>query len=207
MANEFFHVVAIGTSAGGQEALSEILSSLPADLPASVLVVQHLDPTHKTVLVELLQRRCQIRIKEAVEGESIEKSVVYIAPPNKHLLLTEGKTNLTSTSLVHFTRPSIDLLMESVAASIGDKAIGVILTGGGLDGAMGIKAIKEQGGTTIAQDPDTAEYSYMPEHAISTGMVDFILPLNEIASAIITLITNGDVSSAYATSNKKEPLN
>jgi two-component system chemotaxis response regulator CheB len=154
--------------------------------------VQHLDPRHKSLLVELLQRHCEIRIKEAVNEEAIEKSVVYIAPPDRHLLLTEGKTYLTSTAFVHFSRPSVDLLFESVAASVGGKAIGVILTGSGLDGAMGIKAIKEQGGTTIAQDPDTAEHSSMPQAAIATGMVDYVLPLADIAYTIITLITKGD---------------
>ena len=93
---------------------------------------------------------------------------------------------------MHFSRPSIDLLFESVAASMDGKAIGVILTGSGSDGAMGIKAIKEKGGTTIAQDPATAEYGSMPQSAIDTGMVDFVLPLADIAPAIITLITKGD---------------
>jgi two-component system chemotaxis response regulator CheB len=187
-----FEVVAIGASAGGLKALMEVLSHLPADLPASILVVQHLDPRHKSLLVELLQRRCQIRIKDAVNDETIEKSVVYIAPPDRHLLLSDGKTYLTSTAFVHFSRPSIDLMFESVAASIDGKAIGVILTGSGTDGAMGIKAIKEQDGTTIAQDPGTAEYGSMPQSAIGTGMVDFVLPLADIAPAIITLITKGD---------------
>jgi len=126
-----------------------------------------------------------------VNDEPIEKSVVYIAPPDRHLLLTDGKTYLTSTAFVHFSRPSIDLLLESVAASMDGKSIGVILTGSGFDGSMGIKAIKEQGGTTIVQDPETAEHNPMPKSAIATGMVDFILPLDDIASAIITLITKG----------------
>jgi two-component system, chemotaxis family, protein-glutamate methylesterase/glutaminase len=187
-----FEVVAIGASAGGLKALMEVLSRFPADLPASVLIVQHLDPRHRSLLVELLQRRCQIRIKEAANDEAIEKSVVYIAPPDRHLLLTDGKTYLTATAFVHFSRPSIDLLFESVAASMDGKTIGVILTGSGMDGAMGIKAIKEQGGTTIAQDPETAEHNPMPRSAVATGMVDFVLPLAEIAPAIITLIIKGD---------------
>jgi two-component system chemotaxis response regulator CheB len=187
-----FEVIAIGASAGGLKALMEVLSRLPADLPASVLVVQHLDPRHRSLLVELLQRHCKIRIKEAGNDDPVEKSVVYIAPPDRHLLLSDGKTYLTSTAFVHFSRPSIDLMLESVAASVGGRAIGVILTGAGSDGAMGIKAIKEKGGTTIAQDPHSAEYGSMPGSAIATGMVDFVLPLEDIAPAIITLITKGD---------------
>ena len=187
-----FDVVAIGASAGGLKALMEVLSRLPADLPASVLVVQHLDPRHRSLLVELLQRRSKIRIQEAENDEPIERSVVYIAPPDRHLLLTDGRMYLASTAFVHFSRPSIDLLFESVAASVDSRAIGVILTGSGTDGTTGIKAIKEQGGTTIAQDPDTAEHNSMPHSAVATGMVDFILPLADIAPAIITLITKGD---------------
>jgi two-component system chemotaxis response regulator CheB len=195
-----FDVVAIGTSGGGLEALTEVLSHLPADLPASILIVMHLYPRNKSIMAELLQRSCQIRIKDAVNDEPIEKSVIYIATPDKHLLLIDGKTYLTSTALVHFNRPSIDHLFESVATSMDDKAIGVILTGGGTDGTMGMKAIKEHGGKTIAQDPETAKYPFMPRSAIATGMVDFILPIDDIAPAIVTLIKKGHLSE-YATRN------
>lgn len=106
--------------------------------------------------------------------------------------MSDGKTYLTSTAFVHFSHPSIDLLFESVAGSMDGKAIGVILTGSGSDGAMGIKAIKEKGGTTIAQDPNTSEYKSMPLSAIATDMVDFVLPMADIAPAISTLITKGD---------------
>ncbi len=150
-----FEVVAIGASAGGLKALMEVLSRLPADLPASILIVQHLDPRHKSLLVELLQRRCQIRIKEAVNDEPIEKSVVYIAPPDRHLLLTDGKTYLTSTAFVHFSRPSIDLLFESVAASMDGKSIGVILTGSGIGRGDG-----HQGNKGAGRDDDRAGPGY-----------------------------------------------
>lgn len=189
---ENFDVVAIGTSAGGLAALTGVLSQLPSDIPVSILVVQHLDPKHRSLMVELLQKHCRLKIKTAEDGEPMEQSVAYIAPPNRHLLLADGKLSLSSSAFVHFSRPSIDLLFESVAASLEDKVIGVLLTGAGTDGAMGIKAIKEKGGTTIAQDPNTAEHSSMPATAIATGMVDFVLPLPEIAPAIITLITKGD---------------
>ncbi|WP_424358820.1 chemotaxis protein CheB [Methanocella sp. MCL-LM] len=188
----YFNTVAIGTSAGGLKALTELLSHLPGDLPATVLVVQHLDPKHKSLIVELLQKHCRLKIKTAEDGEPAEPSVAYIAPPNKHLLLADGKISLSSSAFVHFSRPSIDLMFESVAASKEGNVIGVILTGSGSDGAMGIKAIKEKGGTTIAQDPDTAEHGSMPAAAIATGMVDFVLPLEGIAPAIITLINEGD---------------
>ncbi len=183
-----FNTVAIGASAGGLRALSTVLSGLSSDLPAAVLVVQHLEPRHKSLMAEILQRSCKMKVKEAEHGETINLSVVYIAPPNKHLLVSDGKIVLTSTAFVHFVRPSIDLLFESVAADFGNKAIGVILTGTGSDGAMGIRAIKERGGTTIAQDEKTSEFFGMPQAAIDTGSVDFILPLQDIGHSIEVLV-------------------
>jgi two-component system chemotaxis response regulator CheB len=183
-----FDIVAIGTSAGGLKTLSELLSGLPSNLPVPILIVQHLDPQHKSLIAEILQRHCKMKVKEGVHEETIQPSTVYIAPPNKHMLVSDRKIILTVTAFVHFTRPSIDLLFESVAADFGNKAIGVILTGTGIDGSLGIKAIKERGGTTIAQDKRTSEYFGMPQAAIATGAVDFILPLQDIAHAIITLV-------------------
>ena len=183
-----FDIVAIGASAGGVKALSVVLSGLSSDLPAAVLVVQHLDPRHESLIAEILQRNCRMRVKEAEHGEIINNSTVYIAPPNRHLLVSDRIIVLTSTAFVHFVRPSIDLLFESAAADFGEKVIGVILTGMGIDGAMGIRAIKEKGGTTIAQDERTSEYPEMPHAAIATGSVDFILPLQDIAHTIERLV-------------------
>ncbi len=184
-----FDIVAMGASAGGLKALTEILSVLPADFPVPILIVQHLDPRHKSLMAEILQRHCQMKVKEAENDEPIEKSIVYVAPPNKHMLVSDGRIALTSSAFVHFTRPSIDLTFESVAADYEERAIGVILTGTGRDGSMGIKAIKEKGGTTIAQDEKTAEHFGMPQAAIATGTVDFVLPLQDVAPAIIALIS------------------
>ncbi len=179
-----FKTVAIGSSAGGLRALSMVLSDLSGDLPVAILVVQHLEPRHKSLMAEILQRSCKMKIKEAEHGEDIKPSIVYLATPNKHMLASDGKLVLTSTAFVHSVRPSIDLLFESVAADFGNKAIGIILTGTGYDGAIGIRAIKERGGTTIAQDEKTSEFFGMPQAAIATGAVDFILPLQDIAHAI-----------------------
>lgn len=182
-----FDIVAIGSSAGGIKAIAIILSALPVDFPAPILIVQHLDPSHKSLIVEIMQRHSRLRVTEAIDGETMNPSTVYIAPPNKHMLVNDGKIQLTSTAFFHFSRPSIDLLFESVAATFGERAIGIILTGSGHDGTMGIKAIKENGGTTIAQDEARSEYRDMPQSAISTGMVDFVLAIQEIAPAIIAL--------------------
>jgi two-component system chemotaxis response regulator CheB len=183
-----FNIVAIGSSAGGIKALEIILSDLPADFSVPILIVQHLDPRHKSLMADIMQRHSKLRVTEAVNDEALEPSVAYIAPPNKHMLVNDGRISLTSPAFVHFSRPSIDLLFESVAATYGDRSIGIILSGTGRDGAMGIKAIKEKGGTTIAQDEPTSEHWGMPQAAIATGMVDFVLPIQEIAPAIIALI-------------------
>ena len=119
----------------------------------------------------------------------MEHGTVYIAPPDKHLLANADRTlSLTQSELVHFVRPSADLLFESVAAAFRERAIAVVLTGSGSDGAMGVKAIKKMGGTVIAQDEETSEFFSMPSAAISTGQVDFILPVDEIPQALVALV-------------------
>jgi two-component system chemotaxis response regulator CheB len=187
--HEPYAIVAIAASAGGITALSRVLGGLPAGFPVPVVVVQHLDPRHKTIIAELLGRRAQLPVRLALHGERAEPGVVYFAPPNHHLLAeADGMLMLSSSELVHFLRPSADLLFESIAGSYGDRAIACVLTGTGRDGAMGVSAVKSRGGTVIAEDPALAEFGGMPEAAVATGAVDFILPLDEIATVIIGLV-------------------
>ena len=187
-----FEIVAIAASAGGLNALSRVLSVLPHDFPAAIVILQHLDPRHRSLLSSIMSRRTPLTVREARDGDSLNKGTVLTAPPDKHLLVnSDGTISLTHTELVHFVRPSADLMFESVAASYKEKAIAVMLTGSGRDGAMGIKAIDKMGGTVIAQDESTCEFFGMPGAAIATGAVDFILPLDEIAPAIITLVMTG----------------
>jgi two-component system chemotaxis response regulator CheB len=182
-----FDVVAIGTSAGGLNALRVVLEPIPESFPSSILVVQHLDPQHKSLLGDLLSRHTRLRVKQAQHGEVLLPGVAYLAPPDEHLLAGPGKVQLAHTQLVHFSRPSIDLLFESVAGTYGSRCIGVVLTGSNKDGANGTRAIKEAGAVTIAQQPDTAEFKVMPCAAIATGCVDCILPLDEIGEALTEL--------------------
>ena len=115
--------------------------------------------------------------------------MVYVAPPNRHLLVGgAGMLSLSDSELVHFVRPSADLLFESMAGAYGARAIACVLTGSGRDGAMGVTAVKARGGTVIAQDPASAEFAGMPQAAVGTGMVDFVLPLEEIAGVIGALV-------------------
>jgi two-component system chemotaxis response regulator CheB len=145
-------------------------------------------------MAEILSRRTALEVKQAKAGDRLEPGTVYIAPPNEHLLVDpDGTVSLSHSELVHFVRPSADLLFESVAASYKERAIAVVLTGTGSDGSMGVRAIKKMKGTVIVQDQENAEFSGMPAAAIQTRSVDFVLPLEEIASALVTLVERGEV--------------
>ena len=189
MPEEGFEIVAFAASAGGLKALTEVLGALPRDFPAAVVVVQHIDRRHRSLLAEIMGRRTALEVREASEGASIEPGIAYIAPSDHHLLVNPDRTiALTQTELVHFVRPSADLLFESAAASYKARAIAVVLSGTGSDGAMGLKAIKKMGGTVIVQDAKSSEFSGMPRAAERTGFADFVLPLEEIAPALQTLV-------------------
>lgn len=188
-----FEIVAFAASAGGLKALTDVLAALPRDFPAALVVVQHLDPRHRSLMAEILGKRTSLTVKEAREGDRLSAGVAFIAPPNRHLLVNgDGTLSLSQSELVHFVRPSADLLFESTAASYRERAIAVVLSGSGKDGSMGVKAIKKMGGTVIVQDEKTSEFFGMPEAARQTGMVDFVLPLPDIAPALQTLV-NGHV--------------
>jgi two-component system, chemotaxis family, protein-glutamate methylesterase/glutaminase len=180
-----YDVVAMGSSAGGLNALTRVLRSLPKSFPSSIVVVQHLSPEHKSWMADLLGRSTKLHVKQAEHNEIMLPGSVYIAPPDLHLLVGPGKLQLAHTQLVHFSRPSIDLLFESVAGTYGSRSIGVVLSGSGSDGAAGIRAIKEAGGTTVAQKPDEAEFPPMPLAAVGTGCVDFVVPLEKIGETLM----------------------
>jgi two-component system chemotaxis response regulator CheB len=184
-----FAIVAIAASAGGLTALTSVLGSLPAEFPAAIVAVQHLDPRHRSLMAEIIGRQSKLPVHQAVHGSHVRTGHIYLAPPDHHLLINrDGSVNLTQTELVNFVRPSADLLFESVAASYGKRAIAVVLTGSGHDGSMGVTAVKQRGGTVIAQDEASSEFFSMPSAAIRTGMVDFVLPLDRIAGALLTLV-------------------
>jgi two-component system chemotaxis response regulator CheB len=145
-------------------------------------------------MADILSRRTKLVVKEAEEGDRLKPGTVFIAPPDRHLLVnSDGTLTLTQSELVHFVRPSADLLFESLGASYRESAIAIVLTGSGSDGAMGVKGIKKMGGTVIAQDEQDAQFSGMPKAAIQTKMVDFVLRLNEIAPALISLVKEGEI--------------
>ena len=181
-------VVALAASAGGLLALSEVLADLPTDFPLPVLIVQHLDPKHRSLLADILRRRTRLPVKQAEHGERLMPGKVYVGVPDYHLVVNpDGTLALTRTALVHYVRPSADLLFESAATAFGKGVIAVVLSGTGSDGDQGVRVIHTVGGTVIAQDEATSEFFGMPSAAIETGCVDQILPLDRIAPTLLAL--------------------
>jgi len=187
-----YDVVLLAASAGGLAAISAVVGALPADFPVPVVVVQHMDPRHGSLMAEILRRRTSLRVEEATEGAEAEPATVYIAPPDQHLLVGPGgRLSLSHADPVHFVRPSADVLFESAAASFPGRAIGVVLSGTGSDSSMGVRAVRGTGGAVIAQDPVSAEFAGMPQAAIDTGDVDFVLRLEEIGPTLVELVGRG----------------
>jgi two-component system chemotaxis response regulator CheB len=181
--------VVIGTSAGGLYALTTILEDLPHNFPLPIIVVQHRSKEERTLLEEVLAQKCKIKIKQADEKEKIQNGVVYFAPPDYHLLIERNRTfSLSNDARVNYSRPSIDILFETAAYAYKDKLLAIILTGANHDGATGVKKIRKQGGTTVAQNPDDALYPVMPKAAINTGCVQNIFSLQEIKALLINLV-------------------
>lgn len=191
-----FDLVALTASADGLNALTQILTSLPPDFPAPMVVVQHLSPRHPSLLAEILNRRTSLEVKQAEEGGLLSPGQVFIAPPDYHLLVNaDGSLSLSQTEKVHFVRPAAEVLFESVAEHYKQRAIAVVLTGGDGDGSTGVQAIKKMGGKVIAQDQATSKVWGMPAAAIATGCVDWVLPLDKIGQAITQLVMYGQIEN------------
>jgi two-component system CheB/CheR fusion protein len=178
-------IVAMAASAGGLEAVSELLAALPAQCGVACIVVQHLDPGHESLLTEILAKRTSLSVVEAHDGVVAAPDHVYVIPPNTTLSVTGGCIRVTprASGLHH----PADILFTSLAEERGDSGIGVVLSGGDGDGALGIQAIKQAGGITFAQEPTSARFPSMPRNAIATGCVDFVLRPKEIARELARL--------------------
>ncbi len=187
-----FDLVVVAASAGGVQALLFLVSELPAAFPLPVVVVQHVDPRHRSLLVEILARRSRLAVVQAGQGTRLEAGTIFVAPSGSHLLVNpDGTLSLNKAEPVHFVRPSADLLFDSAAASYADRLIAVVLTGTGEDGASGVTAVKRMGGTVLAQDEASSDFFGMPRAAIATGCVDAVLPLAEIPAALDALARVG----------------
>ncbi|WP_428313116.1 chemotaxis protein CheB [Hydrocarboniphaga sp.] len=180
--------IVIGASAGGVEALSVLLPALPKSLQASVFVVLHIPRERPSLLVEIFRPKCAMAVIEAMDKEPAEKSAIYFAPPDYHLLVDKGpQLSLSADELVNFSRPSIDVLFESAADVYRKRLLGIVLSGGNDDGAAGLQAVIRAGGIGVVQQPDSAQVSAMPLAAIKRGGVDYVLTLPEIAELLKSL--------------------
>ena len=177
---ESFPVVGLGASAGGLDACRRLLDVLPAGTGMAFILIQHLDPTHASMMVDLLAGHTPLKVQQAADGMPIAPEHVYLIPPGAYLSIRGGALRLSEPRERHGARLPFDFFLRSLAEELGERAICVILSGTGSDGSLGLKAVKEQGGLVIAQDPNEAEYDGMPRSAILTGAVDLVLPVAKI---------------------------
>lgn len=183
-------VVVIAASAGGIDALKEVVSHLPHNLEATVILIQHLTPDHETRLHEYLAPRSKLPVRLAGDMMPLEEGVIYVSVPGVHLRLRDGHLLLDRGNrgkAVNYVWPSADVLFSSAAREYGARVIGVVLTGTGRDGAKGCQKIKAEGGLTIAQDEKSSHSFGMPRSAIEAGAIDYILALDKIAEKIVSL--------------------
>jgi two-component system CheB/CheR fusion protein len=193
-----FPIVGIGASAGGLEAVTELLKELPMTSGMAFVVMQHLDPTHESALPALLGRATTMAVTEARNNARIEPNRVYVIPPNKVMRVSRRRLKVAPRRSDNEFRMPIDHFLESLAQDEADRAIGVILSGNGSDGTRGMLAVKAAGGITFAQDKRSAKYTAMPASAIAAGCVDFVLRPGQIAEALVGL-TGGATSGAFST--------
>ncbi|HEY4574512.1 MAG TPA: chemotaxis protein CheB, partial [Thermoanaerobaculia bacterium] len=190
-------VVVIGASAGGVQALSEVMDGLPPNLPAAVFVVLHVAPHGHSALPAILSRLGCLPASHPVDGEEIQPGRVYVAPPDRHLEIEGSHVQLSRKASENGHRPAVDVLFRTAARSFGPRVVGVVLTGNLDDGTAGLAAIKRCGGKAVVQDPREADYPSMPESAIANVAVDHVLPLGDVAAMIRRLVYEPPAPADY----------
>jgi two-component system, chemotaxis family, protein-glutamate methylesterase/glutaminase len=180
--------IVVGASAGGIEAMMQLFSTLPPNYPLPIICVLHIPDKHDSNLAEVFQQWARIKVQDAEDKAAIEGGRLYFAPAGYHLLIEDDATFSLSCELpVNYSRPSIDLLMQTAAQAFGKKMLGILLTGANFDGALGMKAIKDHGGLTIVQEPLEAKSGTMPKEAIKLQRPDLILGLSDIKNVLLRL--------------------
>lgn len=187
-----FPIVGIGASAGGLAAFEAFFENMPPDNESGIafVLVQHLDPGHKSILTELVRRYTKMHVYEVEDGMNVEQNCTYIIPPNKNLVIRNGQLFLMELTAQPGLRLPIDYFFRSLAQDRGEQAICIVLSGTGTDGTLGLKAIKETGGMVMVQESESAAYDGMPRSAIATGMADYILPVNDMPAQLIAYVQN-----------------
>ena len=195
-----FPIVGIGASAGGLDAFKKFFSAMPADGGVAFVLIQHLDPTRHSLTADLVGTYTRMRVVQAEEGMRVEANRVYVIPPNEYLSIRARTLHLSPPTEPRGLRMAIDFFLRSLAADQHERAIGIVLSGTGTDGTLGLKEIKAAGGMTMAQDPATTQHDGMPRSAIASGSTDYILPAEELADALL-----GYVKQAYLTRTSSAP--
>ncbi len=185
-------LVGLGGSAGSIGAIQEFFKSMPADSGMAFVVILHLSPDHVSTLPEMFQRSTTMRVVAATDGTAVEANCVYVIPAGKHLSSTDSHLRLTEAAHPNGKRVAVDLFFRTLADTHGPRSVAIVLSGANGDGAIGVKRIKERGGLTIAQDPDEAEHSGMPRSAIATGMVDWVLKVQEMPARLLAYRERGE---------------
>jgi len=204
-----FPIVGIGALAGGLEAFEQFFTHTPPDTGMAFVLIQHLDPKHKSILTELVRRYTKMSVYEVKDGMRVEPNTVYVIPPNRNMALLHGILHLLEQSEIPGVRTPIDFFFRSLAEDRKEEAICIVLSGTGTEGAMGLRAVKGEGGMVMVQDPESAKYDGMPRSAIATGLVDYILPTEKMADQLIRYVHHSldDVSEkTTAAVNKKSGL-
>ncbi len=200
-------VVGVGASAGGLEALDRFFGAVPPDTPFAFIVVQHLSPDHKSLMADILGKRTRLPVAEAHDRQRILPTHVYLVPPRSNLYVEGDRLRFRERAAAHTLNLPVDILFRSLAEQYGEQAIGVVLSGTGSDGRIGIQAIKSAGGFVLAQDPATARFDGMPLSAVATGLVDAVMAPEEMPgelrrrlslAAVAPLLDIADAGEAIA---------
>jgi two-component system chemotaxis response regulator CheB len=189
--NERFPVVALVSSAGGLDALSQVLTPLPPSFPAAVIALQHTSPTAPGLLADILARRTSLPVRFAADGDPLLPGQVRVIPPAVHMLVgADATVRLINPGSLPPARPSADLLLSTLAVALGPRAVAVVLTGGGSDASLGTQAIHAYGGQVMVQDEASSQLYGMPEASVHADHAGRPLPLNQIADALLALLTS-----------------
>ena len=198
-------VVGIGASAGGLDAFRRFFNAMPADSGLAFVLIQHLHPEHESHVAQLVSKSTSMRVREAEDKVAVEPKCVYVIPPNRSLSIKGGRLHLSLPAQKRGMRTPIDHFLTSLADALGEKAVCLILSSSGTDGILGVRAIKAAGGMCMVQDPATAEYGDLPRSAITTGLVDYVLPVEKMPQTLLNYLSHSYMQGYPARATKTDP--